>query len=105
MRCLAFFKRIDKANTGFVDKKEAKKWFDSLFPEDEPDEGPDPDDPLEKIFSKIDTDKDQRVSLKDWNAYWEKRLSKNFQKSGELKMSTEDLDGFLETIRNGHGAF
>jgi len=95
------FKRIDSQNKGSVHKDEAKKWFDSLFPDEDPSQAS-PDDPLEIMFRKLDSDQDNQVTLKDWIQYWHRRLSKNFQRSGELKLSDEELDRFLVSIRAGH---
>jgi len=94
------FRRVDKDSKGAVDKKDAKQWFESLFPD-----STDSDDPLEHMFSKLDSDGDNHISLKEWVAYWHKRLSKNFQRSGELKLTDEQLQSFLSSIRNGRATF
>jgi len=49
----------------------------------------------------LDVDKDDQITLKDWIAYWHRRLSKNFQKSGEMPLTEAQLQEFLNTIRHG----
>eukprot|EP01101_Sappina_pedata_P004423 TRINITY_DN186_c0_g1_i1.p1 TRINITY_DN186_c0_g1~~TRINITY_DN186_c0_g1_i1.p1 ORF type:complete len:140 (-),score=53.50 TRINITY_DN186_c0_g1_i1:146-529(-) len=94
------FRRIDKDGKGTMHKNEAKRWFDGLFPDEEPSKD-DEESAVDQIFKRLDADNDDHITLKEWVAYWHKRLSRNFKKAGELNLSEQQLQSFLSTIRDG----